>query len=117
MPPGSRKPDPDRASRLLIKALTTLPERERDEVLRALLGGSIGRSSAGVELAQAPEFMPHTRIGPTLMRQSDQPLPVRLPSGLHARLRLWAGEHGFSMAAVVRGLIERFLDEQDRTAG
>ncbi len=117
----ARTPDPDRASRLLLKALKALPERERDEVLRALIGGSIGRSPGSVELAQTPEFLPHTRMGPPgtvrVMSQADQPLPVRLPVGLHVRLRQWAGEHGFSMAAVVRGLIEHFLDEQDRTAG
>jgi hypothetical protein len=39
-------------------------------------------------------------------------LPVRLPPELHERLRRWSNEHGFSMAAVVRGLVERFLDEQ-----
>jgi hypothetical protein len=39
-------------------------------------------------------------------------LPVRLPPDLHERLRRWSNEHGFSMAAVVRGLVERFLDEQ-----
>jgi hypothetical protein len=39
-------------------------------------------------------------------------LPVRLPPELHARLREWCAEHGFSMAGVVRGLVERFLDGQ-----
>lgn len=39
--------------------------------------------------------------------------PVRLSSELRERLRRWAAEHGFSMAAVVRDLIERFLDEQE----
>jgi hypothetical protein len=41
-------------------------------------------------------------------------LPVRLPPELHERLRRWSNEHGFSMAAVVRGLVERFLDEQGK---
>ena len=45
-------------------------------------------------------------------RQMEQPLIVRLPVDLHARLRDWATANGFSMAAIARGLIERFLDEQ-----
>jgi hypothetical protein len=38
--------------------------------------------------------------------------PVRLPPELHERLRRWSTDAGFSMASVVRGLIERFLEEQ-----
>jgi len=38
--------------------------------------------------------------------------PVRLPPELHERLRRWSTDAGFSMAGIVRGLIERFLDEQ-----
>jgi hypothetical protein len=41
-------------------------------------------------------------------------LPVRLPPELHARLREWCTDQGFSMASVVRGLVERFLDEQEK---
>jgi predicted DNA-binding protein len=38
--------------------------------------------------------------------------PVRLPERDHARLKQWCDNNGFPMAAVVRGLIERFLDER-----
>lgn len=41
------------------------------------------------------------------------PVPVRLPGELHARLREWSAEHGFSMATVVRGLVSKFLDGQE----
>jgi hypothetical protein len=44
--------------------------------------------------------------------QGNQVVPVRLPADLHARLREWSTEHGFSMATVVRGLVSRFLDGQ-----
>lgn len=37
---------------------------------------------------------------------------VRLPTESHAKLRDWCSTHGFTMAAVIRGLVERFLDEQ-----
>lgn len=45
--------------------------------------------------------------------QGNQVVPVRLPADLHARLRQWSAEHGFSMATVVRGLVSRFLDGQE----
>ena len=42
-----------------------------------------------------------------------QVVPVRLPADLHAQLRDWCAEHGFSMATVIRGLLTRFLAGQD----
>lgn len=42
----------------------------------------------------------------------SQMVTLRLPATRHAALRGWCAEHGFSMAAVVRGLVERFLEEQ-----
>jgi hypothetical protein len=42
----------------------------------------------------------------------SQVVTIRLPTTRHAALRDWCAEHGFSMAAVVRGLVERFLEEQ-----
>lgn len=45
-----------------------------------------------------------------------QVVPVRLPTELHARLRDWSQANGFSMATIIRGLVTRFLDEQERAA-
>src|SRR5262249_19066598 len=39
-------------------------------------------------------------------------LPVRLPAADYERLRTWSREHGFSMAVIIRTLVERFLDGQ-----
>jgi hypothetical protein len=39
-------------------------------------------------------------------------LPVRLPTEQLDRLRSWCADHGFSMAVVIRGLVDRFLDDQ-----
>ena len=44
------------------------------------------------------------------VKQMTAPLLVRLPADLHDRFRRWTTTNGFSMAAVARGLIERFLD-------
>jgi hypothetical protein len=41
-------------------------------------------------------------------------MPVRFPEAQYQRLKEWCQEHGFSMAVVVRGLVERFLDAQQR---
>lgn len=41
-------------------------------------------------------------------------LPVRLPAGDYDRLRAFSREHGFSMAVIIRTLVERFLDGQAR---
>lgn len=42
-----------------------------------------------------------------------QLVTVRLPQDLHTRLREWCDGRSFTMAAVIRGLIERFMDQQD----
>jgi hypothetical protein len=39
-------------------------------------------------------------------------LPVRLPASDYERLRAWSRSHDFSMAVIVRTLVERFLDGQ-----
>jgi hypothetical protein len=48
---------------------------------------------------------------------AQQMVPVRFSAEQHARLRAWCTEHGFSMATVIRGLVDRFLDGQQAAAG
>jgi hypothetical protein len=43
-------------------------------------------------------------------------LPVRLPTSDYERLRAWSRSHDFSMAVIVRTLVERFLDDQEEPA-
>ena len=110
----------ERAAKLLLKAVRSLPQREQDQVLVALFRcvpegtefappGTFTRRLPGPSMPADVVFSHGTPIemtGPVAM------LPVRLPPELHERLRRWSTEAGFSMASVVRGLIERFLDEQ-----
>ena len=122
----------DRAARLLLRGLDSLPERDRAYVLRAILSGvlsghgipgrtttvplrpSVGEAEAGELYIEGPWSGGRSQAS----RQVDHPLLVRLPSDLHGRLRRWSTDHGFSMAGVVRGLVERFLDEQaERSPG
>jgi hypothetical protein len=110
-----------RAARLLLKAVRSLPQREQDQVLVALFRcvpegaefappGTFTRRLPGPSMPTDVVFShgmpPIEMTGPVAM------LPVRLPPDLHERLRRWSTDAGFSMASIVRGLIERFLDEQ-----
>jgi hypothetical protein len=108
----------DRVVKLLLKAVRTLPEREQDQVLAELIRSS---PFAGAGPAAAPHGPPDVVMlsdpGPIGMPGTPEAartamFPVRLPPDLHERLRRWSSDHGFSMASVVRGLVERFLDEQ-----
>jgi hypothetical protein len=107
------------AEDLLLKAIRSLPQHEQDEVMRSIVGRAFG-------VEEPPPFERVPPPGPDVAvaswpafdtsRQMTAPLLVRLPADLHDRLRRWSTTNGFSMAAVARGLIERFLNEQERTA-
>jgi len=93
-----------------------LPEEDRQRVLVWLVERSMG---AGPEFHPAPavrrellQVMPEFRPTGEAPRGDYQVVPIRLPTVQHAALRDWCTEHGFSMATVVRGLVERFLDER-----
>jgi hypothetical protein len=110
-------PGPEPAERL-VQLLETVPAEERQEITVWLLG--LGRS---LPMSYGPG-LPRLR-GPELSQQLGQLLPageesqlvtIRLPAERHAQLRSWCSEHGFTMAAVVRGLVERFLEDQSRAS-
>jgi hypothetical protein len=122
----------DRLRELLLKAVRTLEPEEQEEVLGELLLAGTATSLTGppatVEHPVAlPPYVSITglrrRVGP-VARAEDflttlavasgdvKVLPVRLPEADYERLRAWSKEHGFSMAVIIRTLVERFLDEQ-----
>ena len=39
-------------------------------------------------------------------------VPIRFPADRYEELKAWCEKHGFPMAAVVRGLVERFLESE-----
>ncbi len=94
---------PDKLARLL----ETLDPAERQEIVAWWLAR--GWSSAGYTQALALRRQTGNWL-PT--GEGSQLVTIRLPSEQHERLRTWCTEHNFTMAAVVRGLIERFLEEQ-----
>jgi hypothetical protein len=125
------------AAGLLVQALGQLPPADRDKVYTWLLGTSLhvepGLTSVlGGQLTRAlradvpagrqqdfaeaeAEVMRHLFRSPGSGAQ--QMVPVRFSAEQHARLRAWCTEHGFSMATVIRGLVDRFLDGQQAAAG
>lgn len=125
------------ASRILVRALAGLPAEDRDKVYTWLLGTSL-RMQPGVmeplgrrvRWAVAAESGAVTQqdfgtASADLVRDlfrgsagsAQQMVPVRFSADQHARLRAWCSEHGFSMATVIRGLVDRFLDGQQPETG
>ena len=117
--------DPD-PIKLLLKAVSRLPDEERDVVLAYLLERGLGPHTARVEPAlAAPGFIalsgatepPGFRSARASIGGEMQMVPVRFPTEQHQRLRSWCGDHGFTMATVVRGLVDQFLDKNGGGAG
>ena len=134
-PSPPNPPEPPEAPRedpvaLLIQAVGTLPDEQRDLVLawlirerpvgygqealrsfaeiRGALGGELTRSAFDPVLEPIMGTGSMRAAGAT----GQQVVPVRFPAEQHAQLREWCAEHGFSMATVIRGLVARFLESQ-----
>jgi hypothetical protein len=111
---------------LLARAVEGLPPEERQQVVAWLFGrsfgGRFGGQSIGIGSAIGSAIATEQRerllevtfgSGPSGGRRGEhQVVPIRLPTDQHAALRDWCQEHGFTMATVVRGLVERFLEDQ-----
>jgi hypothetical protein len=96
----------------LADLLETLPSEDRREITAWLLAGSRPTPPAPL-WPNSPRHWPGpVGAGPLPSGEETQLVTVRLPTEGHARLRDWCSENGFTMAAVVRGLVERFLDDQ-----
>lgn len=107
---------------VVAKAVNALPVDEREAAIAFLL--EQGRAPAGPAGAGGEEWV---RVGdirnaarmalPHLVPSSPahgplKTIPVRFPEGLYDRLKAWSEANGFPMAVVIRGLVERFLDER-----
>lgn len=96
------------AHTLLARALRSLTDEEQGIVLSTLLGpaghGADPRTwvRQGAVQFPLPDQWPTDKVG----------FLLRLPLATHQALKVWADENGHSMNVVVRGLVERFLDEQ-----
>ena len=123
----------DRLTELLLKAVRLLPPSEQDEVLGALLDGTLRMPASGAEpspgggavlLEGSGDVLRRMQplgtldslgaVGPADADTALRVLPVRLPLTDYERLRAFSRQHGFSMAVIIRTLVERFLDGQAR---
>ena len=111
---------------LLLKAIRSLPDDEQEQLLSRLLdqvaggpapaaGSPVPRGRLPMDLAlsgPAPVLQPLGHLPPPAEDTGLKVLPVRLPTGDYDRLKAWSKQHDFSMAVIVRTLVERFLDQQ-----
>jgi hypothetical protein len=96
----------------LVELLDTLPAEERREITVWLLTRATGGQREHAWLSSAG--LRRQGLGGLGTPGDDtQLVTIRLPAESHAKLRTWCTEHSFTMAAVVRGLVERFLEEQE----
>ena len=120
-------------SRLMVKAVRSLPDEEQDKLLEAMLeprlapwpgpGGPGGPGLPSPDLLAAHAAAHRVRgpdsgyelTLPPLGPETGGPwqsVPVRLSTDQHERLKQWCQANGFTMAVVLRGLVARFLDDQ-----
>ena len=117
-------------SRLMLKAVRSLPAEEQDALLEAMLEpklapwpgpGGPGLPAADLLHGQPPGQRiygqdPRYEVTlPPLGPETGGPwqsVPVRLSTDQHERLKQWCQANGFTMAVVLRGLVARFLDDQ-----
>jgi hypothetical protein len=121
---GSPEPAQADVVRLLVKAVATLPDAERDQVYAWFLDRGITGSRAAAFAGSGPLPRQLREMSATLLSlqragglpgaqpAGQQVVPVRFAADQHAALRTWCSEHGFSMATVIRGLVARFLEGQ-----
>jgi hypothetical protein len=117
-------------SRLLLKAVRSLPAEEQDKLMEAILEARLapwpgpggpglpapdllaGRAPAHRIYGQDPRYeVTLPLLGPET-GGPWQSVPVRLSTDQHERLKQWCQANGFTMAVVLRGLVARFLDDQ-----
>ena len=107
MTAAATEPDTDAYALLLRAVRQALTPAEQDRVLRAVLSDRAAWSPLGPAAWMPAQQHPGKTPG-----AEEVGFLVRLPAPLHQEFRAWSKEHGFSMAVVIRGLVERFLAQQ-----
>lgn len=104
----------DRPSEKLAELLEKASPDDRKAIVGWLLESRFGPSAVD---AEDQEKRPRTvKLYSGLPLGESQLVTVRLPQEVHGQLRDWCGEHGFTMASVIRGVIERFVSERRASA-
>ena len=92
---------------------------QREAIARALREGRVEEALKGLEAGRWPPPVDPAGTAtfhPAGPGTAQQMIPVRLTEEQYRRLKEWCAAHDFPMAVVVRGLVERFLDDQERRA-
>jgi hypothetical protein len=116
-PPGNPPPDGFPAGPAPVVRAGTIPAMDPPPV-----DMPPGLWAGRIEIGRAVDWAVRTQpigtldsLGSTVPGENDtalKVLPVRLPVTDYDRLRAFSREHGFSMAVIIRTLVERFLDSQ-----
>lgn len=141
--PERKTPDESRLiARLLLKSIESLPDRDRKKVLEYLVAQGLAGERGILRRPGMPDVPIAKSQLPLLRRQADiskeqlkrlvtsaqkmyvetkmspeqQMVPVRFSQEQYEQFKSWCEDNGFSMAVVVRGLVERFLEEQGKRA-
>lgn len=94
-----------------LEPLSSSPLQKK--LAQAFSAAAVGRPLVGAPVgSERTVLVGSGSLGPG----AQQVVPVRFPEAQHQRLKNWCATHGFSMAVVLRGLVERFLDNQERRA-
>lgn len=113
-------------SDLLVKAVRALPQEEQDAILAGLLDrSSTPPAFSSMARRWTPQFLSHFLPDPTAYpapapgRPTERGaalrvVPVRLATEQYEVLKQWCEANDFSMATVIRGLVDRFLTSQAR---
>ena len=100
---------PERPTAKLAELLEKASPDDRKVIIGWLLESRFGASA---EDQWTVKRLRTAQMFSDLPTGESQLVTVRLPQELHGQLRSWCGEHGFTMAAVIRGLVERFVSER-----
>lgn len=126
-----QEPSSVRLPRLLMKAVRSLSPRDQDAVLRELLAavlGSAGSAQSGLarlsQMQPVPGGLGETQLVLASQQQATPAsastalmmVPVRLSRSQYDRLKEWCATNNFAIAVVLRGLVDRFLEEQGARA-
>jgi hypothetical protein len=109
--PEPTGPEPTAAD--LLGRPGTAPAGQLHRLGQAVLAGRAGDRITGEWLSS--QHVERLR-GALTPGKDSQLVTLRLPADRHAELRRWCTEHDFSMAAVIRGLVEQFLEARGEPA-
>lgn len=120
-PPEPRRKTADVAA-LVHKAVKELPPDEQQAVVAYFVECGLGLApplTSAMLRARMGAETPDTlaaRFSGKSIGPSHHVVPVRLSETQHRRLKGWCGEHDFPMSVVIRGLVDRFLDDWESRA-